>query len=126
MVIGPQGRIEVRFLPRDNFRREREFRTRSAKEFERVGYDHHLFHAHRFSRRLDSGSVQSGKEVEVCQPEEVPLERIFFCSNCGKTIATSIEDRVNRKKVSCPKCNQMYKLHMPYVTHGGEIIQYEE
>jgi len=108
-------------LPKDNFRRERERRIRSAIEFNNVYRK--IVREGQLPRRSVDGCVEIEKNDSFT---EESLEKNFHCTNCGQVIIATKEDRTKRAKVSCPRCNETYKLHPPYATHEGETIQYEE
>jgi DNA-directed RNA polymerase subunit RPC12/RpoP len=111
----------VASLPKDNFRRERERRIRSAIEFENLYW--------RTIRRNPLPARYTINNDEIKQSvflREVPSQKTFHCTNCGQVIVTTDDDRIRRAKIQCPRCNEKYKLHPPYATHGGEIIPYEE
>jgi hypothetical protein len=112
---------KVTSLPRDNFRRERERRIRSAIEFDNL------------YRKITRRDPSPSRRVIGCDQMEqnnslmeVSSQKTFHCTNCGQVIVTTSEDRAKRARVSCLRCNEKYKLHPPYVTHEGETIQYEE
>jgi len=107
-------------LPRDNFRRERERRIRSAFEFD------NLYWKIVCRNPLPPRHVGRCGEMKSGWPVEVFSQKTFYCINCGQVIIATSEDRVRRAKISCPKCNQKYKLHVPYATHEVETIQYEK
>jgi len=108
-------------LPRDNFRRERERRIRSAIEFDNLYWKIVRRDQSHARRVIDYGQTKQNSSLM-----EVPSQKTFHCTNCGQVIITTSEDRAKRARVSCSKCNEKYKLHPPYVTHEGETIQYEE
>jgi hypothetical protein len=65
-------------------------------------------------------------EIDGGSPMEAPPQKTSHCTNCRQVTITTLEDRAKRVKISCPKCNQKYKLHVPYVMLKGEMIQNEE
>lgn len=111
----------VASLPRDNFRREREFRDRSAAEFNQLYWK--IVRKYPLPGKGADGCVEiEGNEFL----KETSSKKTFHCTNCGQVIITTSEDRTKRARISCPRCKETYKLHPPYVTRKGETIQYEE
>jgi len=58
--------------------------------------------------------------------DAVMRKRDFLCTNCLKIISISEKECSERLTIKCPSCATEYKLHPTYVTHKGEIIQYEK
>jgi len=108
-------------LPRDNFRRERERRTREAIQFNKLYWK--IIRAYPLPCRRVYGCSETHENNSL---KEASADKMFHCTNCGQMIVATSEGRKKRSRVSCPKCNEIYKLHPSYATHEGETIQFED
>ena len=108
-------------LPRDNFRRERERHIREAIQFNKLYWK--IIRECPLPGRRVYGCGEIGENNSL---KEASVDKTFHCTNCGQMIVATSEDRKKRLKVSCPRCDETYKLHPPYATHEGETIQYKD
>jgi len=105
-------------LPKDRFKREREFRERSARQFDDLYWK--IIRRHPTPYEL---LQRYGSSIEQTSGPPTPPAKAFKC-DCGQEIIATSEGQVRRERVHCPGCGKVYKLHPDCATSKDGVVHF--